>query len=54
MIEVVKNSWDIGKVVEGKVGEFVDCYVGVIGFGVEIKNLDNKLRVMDLDVVMNL
>ncbi|WP_337034288.1 WXG100 family type VII secretion target [Paenibacillus illinoisensis] len=52
-IEAAKNSRDTGKVVEGKVGEFVDRYVGVTGFGVEIKNLDNKLRVTDLDVVTN-
>ncbi|WP_405155361.1 WXG100 family type VII secretion target [Paenibacillus sp. FSL K6-0108] len=52
-IEAAKHSRDTGKVVEGKVGEFVDRHVGVTGFGVEIKNADNKLRVTDLDVVTN-
>lgn len=52
-IEAAKNSRDTGKVVEGKVGEFVDRHVGVTGFGVEVKNIDNKLRVTDLDVVTN-
>ncbi|MFS0870895.1 WXG100 family type VII secretion target [Paenibacillus xylanilyticus] len=52
-IEAAKNSRDTGKVVEGKVGEFVDRHVGVTGFGVEVKNVDNKLRVTDLDVVTN-
>ncbi|MBT2287503.1 WXG100 family type VII secretion target [Paenibacillus polymyxa] len=52
-IEAAKHSRDTGKVVEGKVGEFVDRHVGVTGFGVEIKNAENKLRVTDLDVVTN-
>ncbi|WP_366290604.1 WXG100 family type VII secretion target [Paenibacillus sp. AN1007] len=52
-INAAKNSRDTGKVVEGKVGEFVESHVGVTGFGVEVKNVDNKLRVTDLDVVTN-
>ncbi|WP_127547353.1 WXG100 family type VII secretion target [Paenibacillus amylolyticus] len=52
-IEAAKHSRDTGKIVEGKVGEFVDRHVGVTGFGVEIKNAENKLRVTDLDVVTN-
>jgi hypothetical protein len=52
-IDAAKNSRDTGKVVEGKVGEFVESHVGVTGFGVEVKNVDNKLRVTDLDVVTN-
>ncbi|MEK4074939.1 WXG100 family type VII secretion target [Paenibacillus sp. FSL M7-0656] len=52
-IEAAKHSRDTGKAVEGKVGEFVDRHVGVTGFGVEIKNAENKLRVTDLDVVTN-
>ncbi|MEK3877605.1 hypothetical protein [Paenibacillus sp. FSL M7-0420] len=52
-IESAKNSFNAGKAVEGKVGNFVQQKTEVTGFGVEVKNLTLDKRATDIDIATN-